>query len=253
MLKGGTTIILLAGCLVMACKKEEQQPVVNPASNSFRSSPYTITDATEFYGIFASSSFTMLYGNSTYKGDYSSAYFSNAPSTSFNMPTAVKVNEVSLNSEVMKWDTDLLFYRASTPSGLEKEVWRVSGANGIPSFNFTSYNNAPNCSSFDIFPDSISKSAGFTVIIKGVVNITPTGYELSISDGSNSSLGNVSKPIYNGDNVITFSPAELMKLNLTNGASIGFSLENVQSLNFYGKNFKFIKVRSFSKSIIIKT
>ena len=243
--------LLLISSLIFSCKKDVK--TTTPSTNAIPNSPYTTSHASVYSGVFSSYSFTNIAtSTSVLTASSSSAYFYNAPSANNMSGNMVAVYEVILNSVPMNFDSVYMDYSSSKPSNLQTEVWQVNGANGIPSFNYTCANNSPDCSNFNVIPDSISKSMGFTLTINGVVNLTATGFNVVISDASNSSLGQVSKPLYNGNNTVTFTPAELAPLTLCNNGYISIDLENIQVLNFYGKDFKFIKSKSFSKNIKIK-
>ena len=243
--------IIFISTLILSCKKDEK--ITTRTTNAIPNSPYSNSNASIYSGIFASISFTNI-ANSTniLSARNSNGYFYNTPSANNMSGNMVKINELVLNGATMNFDPLYMDYKSNIASNLQTEVWQVNGANGIPSFNYTSSNNTPDCSNFNVIPDSISKSAGFTLIINGVVNLTTSGFDLVISDGAGSSLGEVTKPLHNGTNTVTFTPTELAPLTLSNNGFISIDLENVQVLNFYGKDFKFIKQRSFSKNIKIK-
>ena len=235
--------------LLFSCKKEKQPAPQNPTPNS----PYSVSTASVFSGFFSSVKWTDYVNpmNDT-TGSYSDVFFFGGP---IYMPIngmGLKINNLKCSNQTFLFDTVYTRYRNYPINNFNSEFWQVSGNSGIPSFNF--FNNAtPNCNSFHVIPDSISKSTGFTFSINGVVNVTTTGFEFSLFDGMNGSL-NIYKPIYNGNNQITISPAELSALSLTTGGnngSIYISFESIQDLNFYGSDFRFSKRNMFSKPIKI--
>lgn len=231
----------------MSCKKDKK--TAEPEPSSIPNSPYAVSTATAYQGVFASNSFTIMSPGNSEAHHNSNAYFYISPEIN-NMPgNMASVNTVMLNNTSLNYNVSSMSYSAANPSHLLAETWQVQGANSIPSFNYTSKNNTPGCEDFNVAPDTVSKSAGFTISIDNVTNVTGAG--IYISDNSNSSAGQVHKLLQNGNNTVTFSPAELSVLTTGNGY-IGISLEHEQVLNFYGKDFKFLKSASVTKVITIK-
>jgi hypothetical protein len=161
------------------------------------------------------------------------------------------VGSVKLNSKTINLDTTFHDYRDyDLISGdYGTETWQIQGANGIPSFNYTSSTD-PKCTNFYSLPDSFNVSTGFTFTLD-VTNIDTTGSQY-ISLNDNSGHSTLPKPLQSGTNVITFTNTELANFNTFYQGSLDISLRNTEVLNFYGKNFQFVKTRSYDKFIKIK-
>jgi hypothetical protein len=231
-------VVLFIASVLSFCKKKDKSPAEETLSTisqtpASEDSPHTVsTNTTGYvYGVFSSF-------NST-----SNALFFNQPTYLSYQNNQIKVNEVMLNGELITFDSIRKIYNANTPSNLKKEVWKIKGADVIPSFTYTSDNNTPGWSSISL-PDSISKSTGFKIIIKGLVN----------NDGSallwffdNTYEGMHWWRINNGDTTITVTPADLVSVTPTNQASFKLAIGNTRILNFFGKDFAFAKSLSYNK------
>lgn len=243
-------LVILA--LGSSCKKKNESAppqVSNPVINS----PYSVSTASVFSGFLNTFTLTEFVGSiNTYSANHSEALFYSSPISTPVYNMGIKINSLLHSYQFMGYDTTWKSYRDQNSTNLNSELWQVSGSNGIPSFNF--WNNAtPSCNNFNVTPDSISKSTGFTFSITGVTNVTPSGFEFELYDGVDVNL-DIKKPVINGDNVITITPTELSNLNLSSGGiygNVSISLENIQNLNFYGKDFQFRKRNMFSKRIKI--
>jgi hypothetical protein len=242
--------IILLFAIFSSCKKKEPAPEVSNTGTNTPYSTYTPSNATLFHGIFASSTYTQITGATIYTSKYTGAFFSNTPETGFNAQTGLQAGKVTVNNQELIYDGQLKNYRAIPPVDLKAQIWEVDGGNGIPAIKYMSINNTPDCADFNAIPDSISLSAGFTIDLNGVVNVT-TGY-IAIADGGTTSLGQVFKGVTIGNNTIAFTPAELSALQTTNYGFMMIGLENVQTINISGKDLKFSKEQTYSKYIKIK-
>lgn len=245
-------ICALCFCVAFSCRKNKKInsiPTQTPVTNS----PYSISTASVFSGSFNSAIWTKII-SSTYtdNGAFSEVYFFNPARPDPNYGIGVSINKLLCTNQSIEFDTVYKGYRNYSAVNFGNEFWQVLGGNGIPSFNYFN-SNTPSCNNFNVAPDSISKSSGFTINLTGVVNVTTNGFEIRLSDPLNSD-NDIYKPIFNGNSIITFSPAELSAFNLTTGGYNGYiyiSLENNQKLNFYGSDFTFSKKNLFSKPIKI--
>ncbi|MBK7667522.1 MAG: hypothetical protein IPJ32_09410 [Sphingobacteriaceae bacterium] len=233
-----TFLVLFVGFL-LGCKKEENTIV---PSEGIQNSPHSVSTATAYSGFFTSVTNTFVFSHTVTIEALSEVHFNNAPADS--PQNCIKVGDVKLNGTSFLYDSIYRVYRNNTSSNLGKEVWEINGGGDIPSFNFINNATPPNCQSY-VLPDSVSISSGITINIPGANNIT-TGSQITIYD--NNFMG-ISKPIVNGNNSVFFSSSELWLLSLSGDGYISLDLQNVQNLNFYGKDFKFVKQKGFLKLI----
>ncbi|MBP7810100.1 MAG: hypothetical protein KA163_12460 [Bacteroidia bacterium] len=242
-------ILILVGSLSFSCRKKEKE--ATPTTPAFVSdSPYTISTATVYSGIFTSSTnTTIITPTSSVINNGSIAFFSNTVVPSMDWGSSVTVSNISSNNNVLNYDPVNYYYVNSALVNLNNEVWQVQGSNGIPSFKYTSDNNAPDCTSFNSIPDSISLSAGFTININNVVNCLPGASDISVGCLSQFLIN---KPLNNGNNVITYTPAELSALTPDNTGVAIILLEERKVVNIYGKDFQFVRVNRLVKSIKVK-
>lgn len=244
-------IILVTISLALVCckKKEETSSIQAQANTGVIASPYTVSQATSFHGGFASTDFIQVNGSSIQEGKYFFAYFSKEPTTASTLPLNVYAGDVRFNGTSMVFDPGTSSYRIPLLSNFTTETWEVTGANGIPAFNHRKRNDNPKWSYFTPIPNSISISKGFKMTVNGVENTTSGA--IAISEMSGSSNGQVTKELHPGDNIISFSPEELSVLHPTDHGFVFINLENHRSLNFYGKDFKVSKEKSYAKLVKI--
>jgi hypothetical protein len=244
--------ITLLSLALTSCKKEKAPaPVPEPeAQGIFPNSPYTVSNATKFHGIFSLTKFTLFSVANHY--DYGVSFYDTA-SANYYISNLVPVVSVRLNFKTVNLDTTFPEYKVydiSTTPDYGTETWQIQGANGIPSFNYTSYTD-PKCANFATLPDSFNISTGVTFTLN-ITNVDAIGNHC-IGLNDNSGHFTTNKPLQNGINVITFTNADLINLNPTSAGALDImALRNTEVLNFYGKNFQFIKTRSYNKFIKIK-
>jgi hypothetical protein len=243
--------ILMITVIMVSCKKEKAtEPAPEPeAPATIPNSPYTVSTATVFSGIFSLTKNTLL----TYSNHYTyGVSFFDTLSANYNPGDLVSVASVRLNSKTIQLDSTFHDYRASDlviTSDYGTETWQIEGANGVPSFNYTSSTD-PKCTNFYTLPDSLNISSGITFTLN-VTNIDMSGNQyMGLTD--NSGHFAPSKLLVGGINVITFTNAELVNFSTTYLWSLSISLINKEVLNFYGKDFQFIKRRSYDKFVKIK-
>ncbi len=229
-------LFALVAVIVTCVACDKKQPAVTSSVEVTPDSPYTVSTSTVFSGIFTSAD-----------GDLT-AVFSNTPSANFSSDP-LRVNRVICNGNTFVYENDWQCYRCPVSDNLGTQILSVEGFGTIPSFNYTNKDNTPSCNTAFTFPDSISKSTGFTIQINSVNNVTPTGFDIVLINPSGPP-NTIYKAINNGNNTITFTPSELSVFSNGN-LYLVITLENSKALNFYGKDFKFTKRRSFSKLIKI--
>ena len=250
MIKHILSIALLSLALT-SCKKEKAPaPVPEPeAQGIFSNSPYTVSNATKFHGVFTLKKFTLFSFSNHY--DYGVAFYDTA-SANYDTSNLVPVASVRLNLKNINLDTSFPEYKVYdliNTADYVTETWQIQGANGIPSFNYTSSTD-PKCTNFATLPDSFNISTGVTFTLN-VTNIDPTVTQY-ISLNDNAGHFTNAKSFQSNTNVITFTNADLINLNPMSTGSLDITLKNTEVLNFYGKDFQFIKTRLYNKFIKIK-
>ena len=236
-------ILILVSILgLFSCKKKEPEPAlpaVAPTSNQ-----------NGYYGILSTGSYTNeLYGVAM--GDYQAkAYFSSEAVAAFNRPTSIRISNVMLNSDSLTYDVNRAEYWRDYSSAISSETWSITGNATIPSFTFVNTATSPSFTFGAVFPDSISKLAGFTVKVNNVTSATKGS--VLVSDKTGALTGIFSASLNPGDNTITFTPANLTNLALTNYAYLTVWLENSQVTTVSGKKFGFTKEVQYLKMIKIQ-
>lgn len=242
--------ITLLSLALTSCKKDTiAEPAPEPeASSIVANSPYTVSSATKFHGVFNLYKQT-VFSNSNFS-NYAVAFYDTASANSYP-GNLISVASVKLNSNTINLDTTYHTYHAYDLFAGDNvsETWQIQGANGIPSFNYTSYTD-PKCTNYLTLPDSFNISTGVTFTLN-VTNVDTIGnHSIGITDNSGHFTPN--KPLHNGINVITFTSADLINFVTVGMGNFGITLSNTEVLNFYGKDFIFVKTRSYENLIKIK-
>jgi hypothetical protein len=247
-MKNITLILILVSLVIFSCRKKEKE--ATPATQTpIPDSPYSISTATLYSGIFISQTNTTVSSPTNITVTNGSlAFFSDSLVPYRNTVSSITVTNVSDNNNALTFDPIYVCYMTNILASLKNEVWQVDGTNGIPSFKYTNDSNTPDCSSFNNIPDSISISAGYTFSINNVVN--------SLSGASYISVGTVfqffiDKPLNNGNNIITYTTADLGGLTPNSIGLASILLENRKVVTIYGTDFQFVRINRFSKAIKI--
>jgi len=236
-------------CALISCKKDEK--TITPSTsneNAILNSPYTISNATKYHGVFHLYKTTLFSTANHY--DYIVAFYDTA-SANYYSGNLISVASVKLNSKTINLDTTFHDYRDYNPISGDygTETWQIHGANGIPSFNYTSSTD-PKCSNFNTLPDSFNISSGITFTLN-LTNIdTTVNQYVCLYDNSGHSTS--ATLLQSGSNVVTYTDVELINFNTSTLGTLGISLVNTEVLNFYGKDFKFLKTRSYEKFVKLK-
>ncbi len=238
--------ISLMSILFISCKKNKS--TTDPSPPAIQSSPYSVSTATVFSGFFFTGKYTYSYGINYTR---SSVCFVDPASAIPDSNNIITVADVILNNEVIDLYTfNNSYLKESFPAGsFGNETWQIHGSNTMTSFNYTdSY--IPDCINYNTLPDSISISAGVTFTLN-ITDITPTNSLINMGD--NYGHWTPAKPLHNGINIISFTPMEMYNFVANTTCDIGIYLQHTQVLNFYGKDFQFLKVRSYDKVIKLKS
>jgi hypothetical protein len=218
---------IISVLVFLSCKKEK--PIVTETT-PVPDSPYAVSTATAYNGIFICNENDIMAG-------FSSTAFPDLYSDT------AQVKRVTCNSLALHYIQDNLFYSGNTYNAGSIAL-SIEGAGGIPSFNYTYSDLTPSYYLHStIIPGTISKSTGFTIQINGVKDVVPTGMDV-VFKSLKGPPNVIYKPISNGDNTITFTPAELASFPTSTdyySYEILITLENSKVLNFYGKDFKFAR------------
>jgi hypothetical protein len=253
-MKNQILLIIALGLLVFgACKKKDASPAT-PANTTTTGAPPadgSPTNATSYYGIF-----TTVINNHLDQTPPTSTlafvWFGSQPYQFAYSPVAVKVNQLRLNGDTMWYYNITNEYNSWYPVNLATETWSVNGANGIPSFSYNVSTTQPSCTNYTSLPDSISKSAGFTVTVNNITNTTFA--TLDVFDGTGNLSGVYSPTLAAGNNTITVTPSNLSGFVTGNtAAQITIVLSNKKAYTFGGKAFAFDRETQYTKKLKIKS
>ena len=253
------TFFIIAA-LIFSCKKKDETPSTSTNSNgtpvttggTTTGSTPTPTNATSYYGFFTTGTYTSSIGSSSFASVNANAYFSNTAISYITTSSSVKVNKVELNGDSLIYinstnpSSSNLYVQQNTPN-LTTENWSIIGANSIPSFTYNNSALSPSCSNLNILQDSISKSAGFSITLNNVTNITSANVLLYNLGGG---ALPISKIITAGNNTINFTAGELSAFPTgTMSTLLAIIMENAHGVSVSGKSFKFSRAVQYSKYI----
>jgi hypothetical protein len=252
---------LIAAALIAGCKKKETPPpaltsttttggTTGGTTTGGNTTGGTPTTATEFCGFFAVTNFTMDYMGISSKMITTTASFTDTPVSMLFYPAGIRIGYVMLNNDSLRYDT--MGHQYISPkliTSLNGETWNVGGKDAIPSFTFQNNLIAPGGLNSNAIPATLTRSSGLNFSLNNLTNVKIGS--LLISDNSGSANGAIIKPLVNGNNVISYSAAELNGLTTTTNGVIYVTLDNNQGMNFGGKNFKFSRQAMVYKSLTI--
>jgi len=223
-----------------ACKK----------SNSTYKPPATTPTATpvdSVYYILLSTSKAQTVSSGSLTNTFNSAIacFSNSPTGYCNPSTAVKVNSVSLNGTILKFNSssysDTTGYITLPPI-----TWAVNGANGIPSFTYTNSNPLAAYTGYNSLPDTIFRNQNITINMTGVTNADKMS--ILINDGTATfATGNS-----NSTTSATFSVSSMAQLQASAAGTLYVILENDFIQTIGGKPAASSYTYQVTKTVVIK-
>lgn len=232
--------ITIVSVLLSNCKKKEENPNTTTSSSNI--------DPNTFVGVFITGTYTSNLAGSTSQFFRVTSRFYSQPS--FNIYQA---NEITLGAVKVNNDTLTHFgvtgYQLMTPTtmtNLSIDTWSVTGGNGIQSFNHTNNNSFPNCSNFNVLPDSVSKTSGYTFTINNISNMT--WGVVSFGDGVSNAF---TYTLSSGSNTINITSGQLSAMATGTLGSINIQMQNAVTATASGQNFRFIKEAQILKRLKI--
>lgn len=127
------------------------------------------------------------------------------------------------------------------------QSWSVSGSGTVTPFSESYQSNFPKYSGYNLLPDTVSKSAGFTLNINGISNCQAGSY-LTI----NTSGAGVYRSLTSNTMSIAFTSSDLANLNPNQTLFIGVNLANSFSKEINGLNRGFSNIVYFTKHAYLK-
>lgn len=177
-----------------------------------------------------------------------STRFYSQPSTNIYQANEIKVIRLSVNNDTLTnyGSSGYMLMTQVITANLTVDTWSLTGENGIPSFNYTNTNSFPNCSNFNVLPDSISKASGYTFSINNISNMT--WGVVSFGDGVSNAFSYTLSP---GTNTINITPSQLSAMATGTLGSINIQIQNAITTTASGQNFRFIKEAQIIKRLKI--
>jgi hypothetical protein len=206
-----------------------------------------VSTASVYSGAFVAGNYTVVNSFGTVTSSDVKVSFYPTPNANKMIGPGMKVREVRLNGREMAFDETLKNYVEKNWDLDSEQIWAVEGDKYITSFNFRLNEPTPSCTNFNVIPDSVNLTDGFTLNIPGVTNAT-AGARIIIYNGDYNEI--TSKPVSNGNNAVSFSSSDFAYFG-----SKGFiliQLENNHAYNFYGQDFIFVKAKGFMKEVKFK-
>lgn len=234
-------LIVCASLIFFAsCKKEEKKTL--PTS----SLPCPTINTDSFTGYFICGTYSSNIGGGpmTFVQGANARFYSQ-PSTGIYGANQVKLDNILVNNDTLHYDV-VTGYSLVSPN-LAVDKWSIEGKS-VPYFSYTNSNPFPNCSDFNVSPDSVSKLVGCTFTISNITNMT--WGNITVGDGvSNQAL---SYTLTMGTNVITLSPSQLSSFATNPNGYVSIQIQNTSIINACDRNYKFIKEAQIIKKMNIK-
>lgn len=248
-------LILLSLSLFISSCKKDSDPIVeeNPETSCVclkENIGVTITNhlpSSGFLIMTAYMQFLTENPNYYYYGSVT-AHFTSSPDLYESGNGNISVDSVFINNNPMPSIKDMngehMYYQHDFLSLPLQQEWSVFGANGIPTFTFSSDLKNP-VADFSLIPDSISKSLVKSFKINGVSNITSADISIFAFGVSGP---NISLILREGSNEVCF-PEDQLKLISTGKATVSITMENRITKKFGDKNIALIKRLQYQKKI----
>ncbi|HXU27746.1 MAG TPA: hypothetical protein VN698_10995 [Bacteroidia bacterium] len=224
-----------------ACKKDVALPI--PITTNNTTQTFSLTNDTDYYARFQ---FMVSQGKDyintpMYINYQGIADFTPVPSNYSNYYyTAVPVDSVFFDGVLLQYDSSRRYNFPYPRIYNYNNIWRVIGANGIPSFTFNQ--NPMPTFDYTLVSDTIDRTQGFTM----PVHIT----------SSNNAVANIgtSYKYFNPQttNTIYFSPADLSGGSTPGYSYLSLYAYNINSFKVFGKTMNFRCTYRFSKQVYFK-
>ncbi len=225
----------LSAFMFTSCdKKEDETPEDNNTTTTFN-----YTDAFGVLVAVKSVSYTSIGGFEVpVEVNSGSAFFpTDAGATTFADAGTVTLEGKSLS----KVQNNMYSYSNFTdPLVLSDIEWNVSGSSSVPAFSKTVSRPLPTFSGYSSLPVTISKASGVSISLGSAVYAADSVIVMITSSNEavlKSVAGNVSS--------VSFSSADLSKLDKSNVGSISVSPYNLSTETISGKKFYFVNESSY--------
>jgi hypothetical protein len=151
--------------------------------------------------------------------------------------TGVNAGTVTFNNTVLKYDAIQHNYLDTSHMANIHGVctWNVSGSANVPAITYSFNPVYPVFSGNAQLPDSVSRSAGFTVNVAGATNIANSSVIVELFAGGNS----VTKQIPPNQTSCTFSHSDLAGLQNDPNGQLLILFTNTSTQVFGGKEYAF--------------
>lgn len=241
--------LVIISTLITSCKKKEDNAPA-PSSTTTGSTP---TPSVEKFGalfsnqlvhsIFGATTFTLSYGQ-----NYALASSSNFDN--FNMPLGTFLSMGNVSSNGVTFKNFFGYYLDSTNAAQASPfVWQITGG-AVAAFTYTNSAGFSTYSNYTSWPDTLSKSAGFSIPLSGITNAAEAQIYIS-SVGSTTPALTASVVLGSGGS-FNVSSSSLSSVSTSTSASIQIDLyrNNVQTINGVKMNFR--NVTSYVKTVPVK-
>ncbi len=234
-------VAALSASLFSSCDKNEDE---TPDNNNNTTNSFNYSDAFGVLVAVKSVSYTSVGGFEVpVEVNSGSAFFpTDAGATTFADAGTVSLENKNLTKQANKIYSYDDFLNPLTLSGIS---WNVSGNGSIPAFSKTVSRPLPTFSGFSSLPASISKSAGISISLGSAVYAAD-----SVIVMITSSNDAVLKSVAGNSGNVTFSGADLTKLNTSTVGSISISPYNLSTETISGKKFYFVNESSYLKMMV---
>jgi len=233
-------LVAFSAFFLSSCdKKEDETPVNNNTNNTF-----SYDDAFGVLVAVKSVSYTSVGGFEVpVEVNSGSAFFpTDAGATTFADAGTVSLENKNLTKQannIYAYDDYL------NPLTLSNITWNVTGNGSIPAFSKTVSRPLPTFSGFSTLPSTVSKASGITISLGSAVYAAD-----SVIVMITSSNDAVLKSVSGNSGSVSFSSADLTKLNTSTVGSVSISPYNLSSETIGGKKYYFVNESSYLKMMV---
>jgi hypothetical protein len=231
------TIIILVTTF-FACKKKESTPI--PTTNS-------TTSANGDYGTFLSAYNVSQLGSTFYMDSTINATFFDSPLITHNN---ISAGIVSVNNTTLNATTSPINYYYTNNINFNVLSWQIAGSGAISATSFSYAPIHPSYTGYNVLPDTVTKSAGFNVVINGVSNTNQPVYVFIAPISGSASV--ITKTIATAPATLNISSAELAAYTASNTISIKVELFNYSNITVNSKQYAINANRTFQKYLYLK-
>lgn len=236
-------ILLFAlGIFLFGCNKKD--PPAQSNASTTGSTP--VTSPTGDYGTFLSVyNSNDIGGGMTFADSTIQATFYDSPNTN---KTNISAGTVSVNATELTLWTSSVVYNKMNGINMKILTWQIAGSGTIAPASFSYTPSYPQYTGQNALPDTVTKSAGFTLNVNGIANTNKSSY---ISIGQ-SGASTITRTVAANSATFTISANDLSSFSVNNYFNIRISMFNYANVSLNSKTYGINANRTHEKYCYLK-